>query len=327
MSRQLRVEYAGAFYHIFSRGNQKQPIFLSDDDRHYFLKILGDVHGKFGIVFQAYCLMPNHYHLNASTPLGGLSRAMHSLNTAYSVYLNKKHGRCGHLFQGRFRSVLVEAGSYAIELTRYIHLNPVRCGLVARPEDYAWSSYREYLGIKVPYPWLDPSPIVGRPGPGNSGRRNNYAAYVLAGIGADPPMGYYESKRMGVLGGEEFVDLIRRDYLKAQAEMADRERPQLNVYRKRVALPEILEIVKSTIGLRSKLRKSAAIYLSYRSADYTLAEIAAFFKMSISGVSNARRRAEKEIVQSAAFASVILDIAERLRSRAGQGPPLPPAKN
>jgi putative transposase len=327
MSRQLRVEYAGAFYHIFSRGNQKQPIFFSDEDRFYFLKILGDVHDKFGMIFQAYCLMLNHYHLNASTPYGGLSKALHLMNTAYSVYLNRKHGRCGHLFQGRFRSILVEAGSYAIELSRYIHLNPVRAGLVARPEDYAWSSYREYLGLRIPYPWLDPSPIVGRPSPGDSERRNNYAAYVMAGIGADPPAGYYESKRTGILGGEEFADTIRRDYLKAQVEVRDRERPQLDVYRKRVTLPEILELAQSTIGLRNKLSKSAAIYLSHRYEDYTLMEIASFHKMSISGVSNSRRRAEKEIAQSATFAGMIQDIAERLRRRPSEGSELPSIKN
>jgi putative transposase len=328
MSRQLRVEYAGAFYHVFSRGNQKQPIFLSDEDRLYFLKVLGDVHRKFEVIFQAYCLMPNHYHLNPATPYGGLSKAMHFLNTAYSVYLNRKHGRCGHLFQGRFKAILVEASSYALELSRYVHLNPVRAGFAVRPEDYAWSSYREYLGLRIPYPWLDPSRLVGRPAPGGDRkRRAAYAAYVLAGIGADPPAGYYESKRTGILGSEEFIDSIRRDYLKTQVEARDREKPQLGVYRKRVPLSEILDSAKSSIGPRNKLSRSAAIYLSHRCQDYPLMEIAIFHKMSISGVSNARRRAEKEIGQSAKFARMIDAIAERLQGRPGTGTDSPFIKN
>jgi putative transposase len=324
VSRQLRIEFPGAVYHVFSRGNQKQPIFLSDEDRFYLHKILGDVHGKFGVIIQAYCLMPNHYHLNASTPLGGLSKAMHLLNTGYSVYLNKKHGRCGHLFQGRFKSILVEAGSYAIELTRYIHLNPVRAGLVARPEDYVWSSYRDYLGLRPPYPWLDPSPIVGRSTPEDSARRQNYAAYVTSGIGAGPPAGYYESKRTGILGGEEFVDAIRRDYLNDKVEVRDRERPQLEALIHKATLAEILHLTESLLGPRTRLSRSAAIYLSHRKADHTLAEIASFFDMSISGVSNARRRAEQEIIANSTFASVIHEIAERLRIR---GSNLPSIRN
>ena len=313
MSRQLRIEYAGASYHVYSRGNQKQPIFLSDEDRYYFLKILGDAHGKFGITFQAYCLMSNHYHLSASTPVGGLSRAMHFSNSSYSTYLNRKHKRCGHLFQGRFRSVLVEASSYSYELSRYIHLNPVRGGLASTPDEYPWSSYSEYCGTRVPYPWLDTTLILGRHDSNRAQLRETYKAFVMAGIGGKAPLGYHESKRTGILGSSEFVDTIRRNYLKGQEERRDREKPQLEFYRNRIPLPEILELTERALGLQNRLVKCAAIYVSHRRADYTLTEIAAFFGMSISGISNSRQRAEKEIVQNAAFARVIEEISHGAR--------------
>ena len=126
MPRQLRIEYPGAFYHVYSRGNQKQPIFFSDDDRYYYLNILRQAHERLGCISHLYCLMDSHYHLTLETPDANLSQIMHFINSAYSVYLNKKHERCGHLFQGRFKAILVQADAYARTLATYIHGNPVR---------------------------------------------------------------------------------------------------------------------------------------------------------------------------------------------------------
>ncbi len=155
MARPLRIEYPGAFYHITNRGVGRQDIFFKDYDRKVFLEKLEDLHEKWGIIFHGYCLMTNHYHLELETPGGELSRPLQWLNHVYAGYVNKEYKRVGHLFQGRFKSVLVEAEDHLHVLTRYIHMNPVRAGIVRRPEEYRWSSYRDYLGIRQCPKWLE----------------------------------------------------------------------------------------------------------------------------------------------------------------------------
>lgn len=313
MARQLRIEYPGAFYHVYSRGNQRQAIFYSDEDRYYFLKVLGDAHEKYGSVFHTYCLMPNHYHMIAETPLGNLSKIMHLVNTTYTVHLNKKQKRCGHLFQGRFKSILIEAESYAQELSRYIHLNPVRAKLVGLPEEYPWSSYREYLGTRKPYPWVDLSLILGCDGNHLAESRSSYAAFVLAGIGKDPPAGYRESSCSGILGSGEFIDQIKARFLTNQLDNLDREMPQLRVLRTRVNLADILALTEKILGPQNRLIKGTAIYLGQRTAGYTLEEISAFYNMSISGISNARRRIQNELEHNETLVRAVQEIVKQLR--------------
>ena len=128
MARQLRIEYPGAFYHVTSRGNQKQAIVRDDQDRGTFLEFLGKAHEKLGGIIHAFCLMDDHFHLLLEPPRGDLSRFMHFVKTSYSVYYNARYSRVGHLFQGRFKAILIEADAYAQTVSRYIHLNPVRAG-------------------------------------------------------------------------------------------------------------------------------------------------------------------------------------------------------
>ena len=155
MARQLRIEYPGAFYHITSRGNQKQPIALSDRDRFTFLRIIRDACEKFGAIIHTYCIMGNHYHLLLQTLSANLSRIMHFINTTYTHYFNWKNGKSGHLFQGRYSAILIDSEAYGLEVSRYSHLNPVRAKIVAQTEDYPWSSYREFMGSRTAPPWLD----------------------------------------------------------------------------------------------------------------------------------------------------------------------------
>lgn len=145
MARPYRLQAEGCFYHVTSRGNGRQSIYLSDKDRSKFLAYLIITKERFKFYLHAYCLMTNHYHLFLETTQPNLSRIMQYINTAYTIYFNVKRNKSGHLFQGRFKSVLVEADSYFAELTRYIHLNPVRAEIVDSPEKYRWSSYQAYL--------------------------------------------------------------------------------------------------------------------------------------------------------------------------------------
>ena len=136
MARPLRIEYPGAFYHVTSRGNEQKDVFRSRTDREKFLSYLDSATQRYNAVIHAYCLMNNHFHLILETPTGNLSQIMRHINGAYTTYFNVKRKRAGHLFQGRFKAILVEADEYAAELSRYIHLNPVRAGIATKPEDY-----------------------------------------------------------------------------------------------------------------------------------------------------------------------------------------------
>ena len=145
MARPLRIQYPGAYYHVTSRGNERKDIFKSRRDREKFLDYLQSATQRYGAVIHCYCLMSNHYHLLLETPEGNLSQIMQHINGSYTTYFNVKRKRAGHLFQGRYHAVLVEADAYALELSRYVHLNPVHAGIATRPEDHAWSSYAAYL--------------------------------------------------------------------------------------------------------------------------------------------------------------------------------------
>ena len=140
MARPLRIIYEGAFYHVTARGNERRRIFLSHRDYEKFLSYLAEAVHKYGVILHAFVLMANHYHLIVETPKGNLSSFMHSLNSAYTTYFNIKRRRAGHLFQGRYKALLIDVDNYLLELSRYIHLNPVRAGMTERPEAYRYSS-------------------------------------------------------------------------------------------------------------------------------------------------------------------------------------------
>ncbi|MDI1352276.1 MAG: transposase, partial [bacterium] len=154
MARELRIEYFGALYHITSRGNKQENIYLSDADKILFLEIISEVCKRCNWICYAYCLMSNHYHLLIETPLGNISRGMQLLNGIYTQRFNRIHNRVGHVYQGRYKSILVEKERYLLELSRYIVLNPVRAKIVARANDWIWSSYQTTIGQTLKQPWL-----------------------------------------------------------------------------------------------------------------------------------------------------------------------------
>ncbi len=204
MARPLRIEYPGAFYHITARGNERKDVFKSARDREKFLSYLQSATERYGAVIHVYCLMNNHYHLLLETPSGNLSQIMRHINGAYTTYFNTKRRRAGHLFQGRYKGILVEADEYGKELSRYIHLNPVRAKVVENPGDYQWSSYGEYIGKKKPFEWLARNFILGYFGSKEREAQREYQDFVEAAIeGSLNPL----SEVVGslVLGSEDFV--------------------------------------------------------------------------------------------------------------------------
>ena len=178
MARPLRIEYPGAFYHVTSRGNEQKDVFKSQKDREKFLSYVESAVVRYGAVVHTWCLMSNHYHLLLETPSGNLSQIMRHINGAYTTYFNVKRKRAGHLFQGRYKAILVEADAYALELSRYMHLNPVRAGMVAKPEHYQWSSYRSYIGHSPTPEWLKTDFILGYFGRKAPDAKNSYRRFV-----------------------------------------------------------------------------------------------------------------------------------------------------
>jgi putative transposase len=185
MVRPLRIEYPGAVYHVTSRGDRREPIAVDDIDRAQFLDTLGQALQRFDAQAWAYCLMGNHYHLVLHTREANLSRLMRQINGVYTQSFNRRHGLSGHLFQGRFKAILVDGDSYLLEVCRYVDLNPVRARMVKRPEAYARSSYRALAGLAAAPDWLDAQPLYAQLAPGQSAARAGlkYADWVAQGKG------------------------------------------------------------------------------------------------------------------------------------------------
>ena len=148
MARPLRIQYGGAFYHVMNRGNGRERIFHHQKHYEMFFRVLEESADLWEIQIHAFSLLPSHYHMLIETPLANLSRAMRHINGVYTQRLNRQRGVDGHLFRGRYKAILVEEDAYLVELVRYIHLNPVKAGLVKKPEQHGWTSHRYYLGEK-----------------------------------------------------------------------------------------------------------------------------------------------------------------------------------
>lgn len=161
MSRPLRIEFPGAVYHVTSRGDRREPIFEDDTDRAGLLTVLGQGLQRFDACALAYCLMGNHYHFVLHTRQANLSQLMRHVNGVYTQAFNRRHGKVGHLFQGRFKAILVDQDAYLLEVCRYVELNPVRAGMVSEPGLWPWSSYRAHTGQAPVLPWLDTPAVHG----------------------------------------------------------------------------------------------------------------------------------------------------------------------
>ncbi len=209
MARPLRIEFADAIYHATARGNARNAIVAGDADREKWLALLAETVQRHHWRVFAFALLDNHFHLFLQTPEPNLSAGMHDLCGTYAGYLNRRHDRSGHVFQGRFKAVLVEGQGHWLEVSRYVHLNPVRAGLVRRPEDWRWSSYRGYHLASRCLPWVDYQPVLeefGRDGPA---ARRAYRAFIEEGLGRKLDSPLARAVAGVVLGSEAFVARVR----------------------------------------------------------------------------------------------------------------------
>ena len=278
MARPLRIEYAGAVYHVTSRGNEKKPVFRTDTDRQNFLKTLQHVNKRYNWICHAYCLMTNHYHLLIETPDGNLAIGMRQLNGVYTQLFNKHHGRAGHLFQGRYKAILIQKDSHLLEVCRYVVLNPVRAKMVVKPGDYAWSSYLATAGKIKPTACLSTDWILGQ----FSGRRGKaeaeYRKFVSWGIGK--PTIWTEVRGQALLGEEDFVDHLV-DHLKKRKDIP--EIPRSQRFTDRPSLEELFnEKARGSISRRNKTIVAAVEKHGYRQRE--IADHLGMFFTSISRI-------------------------------------------
>jgi len=292
MARPLRIEYPGAFYHVTSRGNERKAVFKSKADREKFLDYLKSATQRYGASFHAWQLMGNHYHLLLETPEGNLSQIMRHINGAYTAYFNAKRSRSGHLFQGRYKAILVEADSYLLELSRYIHLNPVRARMVSKPEDYPWSSYPCYIGLKEPPQWLRRDFILSYFS-GISGSRAEYKLFVEEKIDKDYPSPLDKTVASTILGGEGFVAGMVDEFLSKKEK--NREMPAIKELRLKPDFQLLADAAGKAFKNDERTARQAAIYLNHRHSGAKLKQIGIFFGISESGVTQASRRFQNRI--------------------------------
>jgi REP element-mobilizing transposase RayT len=209
MARRARVEFPGALYHVITRGNQRQSIFRDDQDRGKYLEILSSLKKQFTFRIPAYVLMLNHVHLLLESGAVPLSRIMQRLGSGYTQYFNRRHKQVGHLFQGRYKAILCDKDSYLLELTRYLHLNPVRAKVVTDPADYQWSSYRGYVGETPGQQWLDSADVLDQFSKKVKEARKLYRQFVLEGKGEGHKEEYYDVLEGRFLGDKEFSEEIK----------------------------------------------------------------------------------------------------------------------
>lgn len=310
MARQLRIEFPGAFYHVTSRGNEQKDVFKSQRDREKFLDYLTTASTRYGAVIHAYCLMSNHYHLFLETPGGNLSQIMRHINGAYTTYFNVKRKRTGHLFQGRYKAILVEADAYATELTRYIHLNPVRAGMAVRPEAYLWSSYRAYVGQTAPPEWLRTGFILDTFSPDRALAQKKYQQFVEDLFQAD-----YESPLLGtvastLLGSAAFITEITERHLGER--QADQHMPALKKLVGRPLLDGIIAGVERVVGHDEDLRKKLSLHFCHRYSGAKLREIGERFRMSDASVCQASRRIMLRAEQDGGVRKLMEKVAQEL---------------
>jgi len=296
MTRPLRLEFPGAVYHLTARGDRRGDIFLDATDRQTFLKLLEKEVRQQAWRLYAYCLMSNHYHLLVETPDGNLVAGMRRLNGAYTQAFNRRHGRVGHVLQGRYKSIVVDRDAYLLELARYIVLNPVRANMVKRVEDWPWSSYLVTAGKAAAADWLEADWLMRQFGDETAAARDAYRRFVRAGMAGTSPWEQLRSQMY--LGGDDFLARMA-----GIAKEQDREgvpqrhrqpaRPEAEAVLR--ALMEAFRVEADAVQNRSHQPAFRAwVYLLRRAANLSLRETAARAGVSPGRISQIQRATEAE---------------------------------
>jgi len=281
MARPLRLEYAGALYHVTSRGNGRSKIFRSSEDRSTFLDILAEVIQKYAWQLHAYCLMDNHYHLVVETPHGNLSLGMRQLNGVCTQAFNWRHRTTGHLFQGRYKAILVDKERYLLELCRYVVLNPVRAGMADKPERWLWSSYRATAGLSAVPEFLTTDWLLSQFGKKKAQSQSRYRAFVHEGGTREPV--WKNLKGQILLGNAAFVETF-----KPLLKDGSREIPRAQ---RLLARPGLTTIFKNT---KNRDERNLLIHTAHMTHGYTLSEIGRHLGLHYATISKIVKRVNEK---------------------------------
>lgn len=275
MSRPLRLEFPGALYHVTARGNVKADIYLGRRDRIVWLSILEEICTRYNFVVHSFCQMSNHYHIVLETIDGNLIQGMRQLNGRYSQYFNRRHQRVGHVFQGRYKGILIQREKYLLELARYVVLNPVRAGFVQSPEQWAWSSYPYFIGQASCPAWLDVASTLATFAVRQDAAMAAYQRFVIAGIGEQSPL--LKTAHQLLLGDAEFI-------ANARAMIASPTFRAVNKSQRRALTRSLAEYAAQYHN------RDEAMARAYHSTAYTMNQIAAHFGVSDKTVSRAIKK-------------------------------------
>jgi REP element-mobilizing transposase RayT len=291
MSRPLRIEFPGAVYHLTTRGDRREPIYRDDTDRLVHLNLLAQAMDRFDAQVLAYCLMGNHFHLVLQTRSANLSRLMRHLNGVYTQRFNRRHGLAGHLFQGRFKAILVDRDAYLLALCRYVERNPVAAGLADEPGRWPWSSCRAHLGLAEAPAWMDSdglhSQLLGRPVLSDEDRRIAVGLYAdLVGCQQPGDADFWHKSLNGqvFLGDESFV---QRSQLQAAP-----------VRRKAPDIPKVQRGAMAAVAWSDWLvgsggDRDVALLRAYREGGLTMTRLAQDSGLSVTHVSRLIAKQEK----------------------------------
>jgi putative transposase len=289
MARKPRIHYAGAVYHVLVRGNARQQIFFETADYLRFLRFIGEGIKKYNHRIHAFCLMPNHIHMAVQVGDISLSRIMQNLCFRYTQWMNRRQDRVGHLFQGRYKAVLVDADSYLLELVRYIHLNPVRAGMVKSPEAYLWSSHLSYLGEKK-LPWLTIDWVLSRFSSSGSQTGNEYREFVHSEFAGGPREEFHLGAKgeRRVLGEDHFIEEVFR-----KAKHERKKNPSMGDVIKKVC--EYYGVEETDLSAAGKSHRGSLIrgiiaWLILESGELTLTELSRRLNRDVSTLSSAAQR-------------------------------------
>lgn len=318
MTRPLRFEIEGGVYHITARGNEQNDIFVDENDKRKFVTLLSELPRRYKVKIHAYVLMSNHYHLLLETPKGNISKAMHYLNVSYTVYFNRRYKRSGHLFQGRYKSIVIEKDSYLISVSRYIHLNPVRAGIVKKPEEYKWSSYKNYLAMDKELQWLMTDWVLCQFSRDKNRAKQLYCDFVDDGIEHEcsPFSNISQAK---ILGSSDFTEEIKdridiekdgnRPYIKSLI-LGGRD---IEDILRQVA--EHFNIKKDELlrkGKRNNTAKKVCLFMLRKRTDLTNEEIGRRFGINYTSISHAVSGIEKEMKRNTELKKEIFSIEQKL---------------
>lgn len=321
MARPLRIEYPGAFYHVMNRGQGGEEIFIGERDRRRFLHYLEKTVEQYSIVVHTFCLMPNHYHLLLETPLPNLSRAVQWLHVSYATYFNREHQRKGHLFQGRYKALLVDADAYLLALSRYIHLNPVRAGMVKTPAEYAWGSYSAIVGRSRCPAWLETGRVLGAFPGKRSVAIKEFRHFVEGGDAMAQEDPGRNASGGFILGDRNFLDWATGKFLPSRKE--EKEVPQLKKLKPRPTVDKIVDAVckefeceKETLlhkGRKRNLARDVAIHLSRAFSGLSCVDLGKRFGgISGSAVTMRHRKIDKTLLEDETLRDRVEQVGSRI---------------